>query len=194
MTQSAARKAALQARRSLSPERRQEFSAECVARLRQLHIWPSAKHVAVFAALNDEVDVSALWTEDAKSRNYYLPIMRSDSSLSFANFTPDTPMKTRVFGIQEPVHTPAEIIDTKKLDIVVTPLAAFDQHANRIGMGGGYYDRSFAFVRNPTINKRPYLVGVAFEVQKIEQVRCNSWDVSLDAIITEKQVYSRPLT
>ena len=83
------------------------------------------------------------------------------------------------------------MIAARNLDLVIVPLLGFDQDCNRIGMGGGYYDRSFAFRRRFKHVKRPYLLGVAHEAQRVERIKAQPWDVSLDAVVTEKNLYCR---
>jgi 5-formyltetrahydrofolate cyclo-ligase len=76
--------------------------------------------------------------------------------------------------------------------VVLLPLVAFDAGCNRLGMGKGYYDRSFAFRRYGN-SSRPRLLGLAHECQKAEQVAMEAWDIPLDGIITDRQWY-RPGT
>ena len=74
------------------------------------------------------------------------------------------------------------------LDLVLTPLTVFDAERNRIGMGGGFYDRSFAFRKDPA-HTRPRLVGVAHELQKVEHIEPEDWDVRLDLVVTDEAIY-----
>jgi 5-formyltetrahydrofolate cyclo-ligase len=80
------------------------------------------------------------------------------------------------------------MLSPEALDLVLAPLVVFDPDRNRIGMGGGFYDRSFAFRKNPE-NKVPVLIGVAHELQKVDQIVPQDWDVRLDMIITDQAVY-----
>jgi len=73
--------------------------------------------------------------------------------------------------------------------MVITPLVAFDSKGNRMGMGGGYYDRSFAWRRNRQHWKGPLLVGYAYELQKTRRLDNKSWDIVMDAIVTENTLY-----
>jgi len=72
------------------------------------------------------------------------------------------------------------------LDIALVPLVAFDDYGRRLGMGGGYYDRTFAYLRHREHWRRPKLIGVAFEFQRVAELPAQPWDVPLDGIITEK--------
>ena len=75
------------------------------------------------------------------------------------------------------------------LDLVITPLVAFDAEGNRMGMGGGYYDRSFAWRKRRRIWRGPMLVGYAYELQKLNSIRASDWDVPMDAVVTESALY-----
>jgi 5-formyltetrahydrofolate cyclo-ligase len=75
-----------------------------------------------------------------------------------------------------------------ELDVVLAPLVVFDENRNRIGMGGGFYDRSFAMRKDAAISL-PVLIGVAHELQKVEQIIPEDWDVRLDMVVTDQAIY-----
>ena len=87
------------------------------------------------------------------------------------------------FGIWEPSNCNA--IDASRLDVVVTPLVAFDDHGNRIGMGGGYFDRAFAFLRDRDHWLHPKLIGIAFACQRVEKLSPSPWDIPVFRILSE---------
>ena len=89
------------------------------------------------------------------------------------------------FGIREP-NARAASIDAQQLDLVLLPLVGFDQFGNRLGMGGGYYDKTFSFCRKRFAG--PLLVGVAHHCQKVAQLRPDAWDITLDLIVTDKEI------
>ena len=70
-------------------------------------------------------------------------------------------------------------------------LVGFDARCNRLGMGGGYYDRTLAYLRHRVHWRRPLLVGVAHECQRVERLEANPWDVPLDLVVTERRIYAR---
>jgi len=96
-------------------------------------------------------------------------------------------LEPNFYGIPEP--RPIELIDPRTLDLVLTPLVAFDGSGHRIGMGGGYYDRSFAFLRRRRYWRKPHLLGLAYELQKLPAIIPNDWDIPLDAVATEARIY-----
>ena len=83
-----------------------------------------------------------------------------------------------------------QLIAGENLEFVVVPLVAFDSKCNRIGMGGGYYDRTFEFCKQ-NLEKRTTLVGIGYELQKLDQITSQDWDVALDYVVTELAVYCR---
>jgi len=101
----------------------------------------------------------------------------------FRELLPDTPLLKNRFGIWEPAI--GTIISPKAIDVVITPLAAFDEQRNRVGMGGGYFDRCFAFLAHRRQWLRPKLIGVAFNCQKVEKIVPNPWDIRLYRVFTE---------
>ena len=91
------------------------------------------------------------------------------------------------FGISEPDTNQAKEIPIQSLDIILIPLVVFDQSCNRIGMGSGFYDKALSALDNS--KKKTYLIGLAYEFQKVDQIEPNKWDIPLDYVVTEKKVY-----
>jgi 5-formyltetrahydrofolate cyclo-ligase len=123
----------------------------------------------------------------------YLPVIHSyhlqsheldEAILQFARYQANTMLHQNRYGILEPVDS-SEYVRTCDLDLVVMPLVGFDALGNRLGTGGGYYDRTFAFSMD-TKDKRPFFLGIAFAIQQVEELHADPWDVSLDAVITEQ--------
>ena len=110
-----------------------------------------------------------------------LPVIGRDNRMDFFAHQPSEPLVANRYGIPEPAPgTP--FVATLSLSVVLTPLVAFDNNGNRLGMGGGFYDRHFA--RLPP-DLRPSLIGVAHEVQRATKLPSASWDLPLDAVLTE---------
>ncbi|MGD8926773.1 MAG: 5-formyltetrahydrofolate cyclo-ligase, partial [Thioalkalispiraceae bacterium] len=148
---------------------------------------------AFYYPVGNEVNLLALlehaWT---LGKQTYLPVLAQfpRGSLWWVEHTASTPMYLNQFGIPEPQH-PRRARRTKlrSLDIIFMPLVAFDAKGNRMGMGGGYYDRSLAKVyRQDNPWHRPFRMGVAYSWQQVESIPVEKWDIPLDAIATEKGV------
>ncbi len=191
-TTDAVRKRIRAARRSLSAEIRALAAAQLCERVSGLAAFVSARRIGAFIAFDGEMDpaqvVDQAWS---LGRQVYLPIIGGDQLLRFARYEMDTPLTPNRFGIPEPSPGSGEILAPSDLDLVLTPLVAFDRKAHRIGMGGGFYDRSFSFVNDKPSRRRPIMLGVAYEIQRVEHIEENPWDVPLDGISTEQALYVR---
>lgn len=143
----------------------------------------SAQHVALYVTHDGELAtqklIEALWDVDI---NLYLPRIHpfSKGNLLFVRYDRDSVMVNNQYGISEPQLDVQHVITVDKLDMIITPLVAFDEHGNRMGMGGGYYDRTLAQV----VDNKPLAVGFAHDCQQVSQVPTDFWDIPLPVIIT----------
>jgi len=127
------------------------------------------------------------------NQRWYLPVLRRHlpGRLWFVRHCLGMPLRPNRFGIPEPASRNRHILPVHGLDLMLVPLLGFDQHCHRIGMGAGFYDRSLAFLRSRRFWRRPQLVGLAHECQRVAAIEPEPWDVALDAVITEAAVYRR---
>jgi len=116
-------------------------------------------------------------------KQVFAPVLRKKDSMGFRAFNSDSTLSVNRFGLLEPQD--GEHIDPHHLDIVITPLVAFDAAGNRVGMGSGYFDRTFSFLKTRKIWLHPKLIGVAFECQRVKKITPNPWDIGLFRVITE---------
>ena len=107
----------------------------------------------------------------------------------FAPYRPDSSLQLNRFNIPEPQVRPSEWRSASQLDLLLLPLVAFDAQGNRVGMGGGFYDRTLAYLQHRRHWRKPVLIGLAHEVQKTDGLTTQSWDIPLDTIITESSRY-----
>ena len=174
-------------RRALSGAQRQAARRRIERRLRRLPPLWRARSVAIYLAADGEADPAAIAAGALKRRQrIYAPVLHGET-LRFARLTGDTPLRRNRFGILEPAAP--DCIDPRRLDVVLTPLVAFDDSGARIGMGGGYYDRCFSFLKQRIRWIRPKLIGLAYEFQRLRTVSRNAWDVPLWAAVTEQGIY-----
>ncbi|MCG9697657.1 5-formyltetrahydrofolate cyclo-ligase [Shewanella sp. Isolate11] len=177
-----------QARRSLSQTQQQDFSAQASLQVISLIKQQQAKRVALYLSNDGELDtqplIEALWQLDIE---VYLPRLHpfSPGNLIFLRYQPHTQLQTNTLKIKEPKLDIRQMVLAHELDIVVTPLVAFDAQGNRMGMGGGYYDRTLANWQ--TIGK-PYPLGFAHDCQQVQQLPVEHWDVPLPLIVTPTQI------
>ena len=174
-------------RRSLSGDERRSAQTQAARWLARCAPLRRARRVAIYLAVDGEADPAAIAAQAlARGQWIYAPVLHGDT-LRFARLTRDTPLHENRFGILEPA--PACRIDPRHLDVVLTPLVAFDDSGTRIGMGGGYYDRCFSFLGARNRWLRPKLIGVGYEFQRLAAIRRRSWDVPLWAAVTERGLY-----
>ncbi|MDA0706336.1 MAG: 5-formyltetrahydrofolate cyclo-ligase [Proteobacteria bacterium] len=177
------RQSALKARRAMSAESRNFASAKICSKLVRSHEFFAAKSIACYLPMPDEVDpcriIERAWR--AKKR-IFCPVTENDGKMFYRRLERDSTLKRNQFGLWEPVD--GEIIAARQLDLVITPLVAFDADNNRIGMGGGYFDRYFAFQKRAPRWLRPKLIGLAFDCQKFEKIASNPWDIRLYAVVS----------
>ena len=120
-----------------------------------------------------------------KGFSVYLPVLIG-KSLKFSKIGKN--FRKNRFGIDEPIST--EILNANQMNIIFIPLVGFDEFKNRIGMGGGFYDRTLAFKKRQQNYKNPKLYGLAFDCQQVEKLETQDWDVPLDAIITPGKIHN----
>lgn len=178
------RKALRAQRRGLSPQVQHE-TARTVAEiaLDEAH-FPLGQHIALFMSADGEVDTGPLLDGLlARGKACYLPVLVEDTtSLLFRQLVPGRPLVTNFYGLKEP-DAGVPVIAPEQLDTVFMPLVGFDGSGNRLGMGKGYYDRTFAFLtENATAG--PVLIGLAHECQRVGKLEAAAWDVPLWGILT----------
>jgi len=156
------------------------------AHIGRLPAFRRARHIAVFLAFDGEPSLNLLIAHARRrGKRLYAPVLRG-MTMTFAEIEASARLATNFFGIAEPQL--GATIDARELDLVLTPLVAFDDRGTRIGVGRGYYDRCFGFLRNRRLWRRPKLCGVAYELQRVPELASNNWDVPLWGVVTEAGV------
>lgn len=142
----------------------------------------NAQHIALYFSFDGEISthalINALWVQHKK---VYLPVLHpfSKHHLLFLRYEPNTPMVKNHFGIWEPKLNVQNVLPLNELDILFTPLVAFDKQGNRLGMGGGFYDRTLQNWQQKSFIP----VGLAHQCQQVEQLPIEHWDVPLFDIL-----------
>ena len=162
----------------------QEAAAQAIAdHIEQLPVWSGARHIALYFAADGEIDTAALGARGrATGKQLYLPVIRDDDSLEFARWDNGIALHPNRYGIPEPPAACARC-ETRDLDIIFMPLVGWDRRGGRLGMGGGFYDRSLRG------REGAVLVGLAHSCQEVEEVPLDPWDARLDYIATEAALH-----
>lgn len=180
------REKSLRARRDLGAESRAAASTIICDRVTNSREFRSATNIACYIPLQNEVDtlpiIARAWRAN---KRVFVPVTLHSGEMFFREIRTDTTLLRNRMSIWEPAT--GEIVAPRFLQLVVTPTVAFDRDCNRIGMGGGYYDRCFAFLRHRKYWLKPKLIGVAFKCQEVEKISPNAWDIRLYRIITEAE-------
>jgi 5-formyltetrahydrofolate cyclo-ligase len=176
-------------RRSISPRERSDAARRFAIIADREHLLRPGARIAVYHAYGHEADVASL-TRRAWRRGcqVFLPVITHvrAARMEFFRFTPRTPLLTNAFGIPEPDPARTGRIAARHLDIIFMPLVAFDDTGWRLGSGAGFYDRCVHHLRGSRRWRRPKLIGVAYEQQRIERLVPSAWDVPMDAVITQR--------
>lgn len=178
-------------RRALSLSQQQQAETAIVEPVLALLSRLQLQVVALYLANDGEPSTNALahalWQTGCQLT---LPVIHpfTRKHLLFLHYSASTVMTSNQYGIKEPVLDCTSVVPLHAHGALLMPLVGFDQRANRLGMGGGYYDRTLASIRECT--QRPRLIGIAHDCQYVETLPCASWDVPLDAIVTPTRVIS----
>lgn len=190
MDKRALRQLMRQRRRAVDP-RQARAAAQRMLRLAMHHrLLLRARRLGFYLPMAEEIDLlplinAALWL----NRECYLPVVphRAARPLWFSRLTPLPRWYRNRFGIHE--HASPLRVRARQLDLLFLPLVAFDQAGNRLGMGGGFYDATLAYLRHRRVFHRPKLIGVAYDFQRVDALPREPWDVPLDAVLTDRQLY-----
>jgi len=137
----------------------------------------------------DEFDASPIIETIWQAKKHcYLPILSENDKnpLIFSRYNSGDRLHANRYSILEPVNISCNNILPENLDIVITPLVAFDLHGHRLGAGGGYYDRTFAFLQAHP-RERPCMIGLAYASQQADSLPTDPWDIPLHFVLTEKE-------
>ncbi len=175
-----------QQRNALTTAQQALTSQKICQQVSQANSFKNAQHIAFYTPVKGEADPLPL--QNKANKSFYLPVLSIENKfhLNFVKIDKNTKYKNNIYAIPEPIYTPQDIIPVTQLDLVIMPLVAADKKGHRMGMGGGYYDRSFAFKLDSNADF-PKLLGFAYDFQLVDKLIAESWDVPLDFIATDRE-------
>lgn len=179
-------------RGSLSEIQQHQAQKKIAAIVSVLPEFLASSHIAVYYANDGEIDpldiVKEAWEQ---GKACYLPVVgqSKESAMCFFSYDPETLMEKNKYGILQPVLAKACARRAEDLDLVLLPLTGFDDKGSRVGMGGGYYDRTFAFKKDTMKHCKPLLIGLAHACQKVKSLPVNNWDIPLAGVATDEVFY-----
>lgn len=176
----------LRIRNSISESSRQQAAILAAEYLVTHPVFKKSTHIACYCAHKNEFEtipiIQTIWRAGKKC---YLPVLCEGKALSFVGYEDGDTLDVNQYGILEPFNF-AKKIAHEKLDMVLMPLVAYDAMGARLGMGGGFYDRTFAFIYAQHVS--PHLAGLAYTSQFSEDLPTDPWDIKLNSVITEQGI------
>ena len=182
-----------QLRAALSPADLRDAECGLLRQLRKSPTLRNARTIGLYWPMRGEISaLSILRLPWAHRQQFFLPVLAGlhADELRFAPFSAGAVLVKNRLGIPEPEVAPRHWKAATELDLLLLPLVAFDGTGQRLGMGGGFYDRSLDVLRHRRRWRRPRLLGVAHAFQEVRELPAEPWDVPLDGIATEREYRS----
>jgi len=177
-------------RNNFSPEYQNQAANQLIKQLCQQGFFNQAKHIACFLSFDGEISTQPIIQHlFSNNKHCYLPKLKpfKPNRLWFMPYDQASHMIENRYAIPEVDEKVNKAIAPSQLDLVLLPLVAFDNSGSRLGMGGGYYDATFAHLKLK--KKRPMFVGLAYSQQQIDDLPSDMWDLPLDAVCTNEKCY-----
>ncbi|HIP52772.1 MAG TPA: 5-formyltetrahydrofolate cyclo-ligase, partial [Chromatiales bacterium] len=178
-------------RRSLDPRTQKANSIALTRNLKRAPEFNRSQRIAFYISADGEIDPShLLHTALERGKRCFLPVLRDShiNHLWFIEYRANDRLRTNRFGIPEPDLRHRPWATPWSLDLILLPLVAFDSACNRLGMGGGYYDKTLSYLHTRRIWRKPVMIGLAHECQHAESIERREWDIAMNAIATEQRI------
>ncbi|MFF7707426.1 5-formyltetrahydrofolate cyclo-ligase [Pseudomonas sp. NPDC007930] len=180
------------ARRALGPAEQRAAAQRLYRQLAQHPLFRRARHLSLYLPNDSEIDPRPLLLEaQRRGKATYLPVLRAwpRTHMVFQRVRPGERLRPNRFGIPEPHVNVRKQRVVWALDVVLLPLVGFDDSGGRLGMGGGFYDRSLAYLGRRKAWRKPLLLGLAHECQRVDRLQQASWDVPLAGTLSDQGWY-----
>lgn len=177
-------------RQEIGPAQQREAAKRVARIVAHSALFRRSRHIAFYLANDGELNPAILlqraWD---MGKVCYLPVIAAGQSLWFAPYAKGDPLASNRFGIPEPARPGLALVNARVLDLILAPLVAFDDQGHRLGMGSGFYDRTLSFLRHRHTWRKPRLLGIAHELQRVAFIAAETWDVPLDGVASDRQLY-----
>lgn len=180
------------ARRALSRSQQRQAARNLYRQLAQHPMFRRARQIALYLPSDGEIDPQLLMrAAQRRGKAIYLPVLSAwpKTKMVFQRVRTGEPLRPNRFNIAEPRANRSRQRKVWALDLILLPLVGFDSEGGRLGMGGGFYDRSLAYRKLRAQPQKPQLLGLAHECQKVGKLPLASWDVALTATVTDRAWY-----
>ena len=173
-------------RRQLTAKESAQAGLSILKTIMQMNVFKRTVNVASYISLSGELCTQDMNEYFMTRHHLCLPYMVTGQKgkMDFYSFKKGDELVENRFHILEPKNQPENLVLEDKIDVIVVPLVAFDNKGNRMGMGGGYYDRMLKKGRKDCL-----VIGVAYEFQQVDKLLVEEWDMPMDIVITEKNCY-----
>lgn len=173
-------------RRQLTAKESAQAGLSILKTIMQMNVFKRTVNVASYISLSGELCTQDMNEYFMTRHHLCLPYMVTGQKgkMDFYSFKKGDELVENRFHILEPKNQPEKLVLEDKIDVIIVPLVAFDNKGNRMGMGGGYYDRMLKKVRKDCL-----VIGVAYEFQQVDELLVEEWDMPMDIVITEKNCY-----
>lgn len=179
-------------RAQLSQDAQRRAARGAMVHVISTRLFRASRRIACYLPTDGEIDPSRIIERVWRAgKTAYLPVLSRlpHDRLWFAPAAPGMELVPNRYGILEPRVPARELVRAEQLDLILLPLVAFDADGNRLGRGVGFYDKSLAFLRGRRFLRKPHLLGLAHDFQRVPSLPTDPWDVPLDGIVTERAVY-----
>lgn len=178
-------------RRELSEDEQHWASIALVDRFREQPGLTRAETIALYLSIDGELESAPLihWLWQ-RGKRVYIPVLHpfSRGQLLFLHYHANSQVVVNRYGILEPRLDVREICPASELDLLCAPLVAFDSKGNRLGMGGGFYDRTLAMF--PRLPNPPQILGIAHDCQQVERIPVEHWDQPMPQLLTPSRYWN----
>lgn len=185
-------------RNSLSAQQQLKAAVQLDRQIARSGLLWRSRTIALYFSSDGEIDPYLLIARLMKYRcQCYFPVIMSNKSLKFVRFRLGDKLKKNRYGIPEPANHSRNSLALRKpwtIQLVLLPLVGFDRHGGRLGMGGGFYDRTFQGAQRKDKQRlsAPLLVGLAHHCQEVDQLTTDSWDIPLSKLVTDQELITIP--